>query len=129
MPGNIVVSTKASITRAYRIIDVSYRPAQFLSPPMLEVKAEYIDFDGERLGAVKDSLFIEEFEGVKYLHSLSVCPVDYLPNKVAVINELRNRGKDFLDLRGRHFKFYNGDALPLNKRDKFKVGRKRRIIE
>lgn len=125
MPGDIVVSTKASVTRAYRVIDVSYQVAQFISPPKLKVKAEYIDFDGERLGAVEDSLFIEEFEGVKYLHKLSVCPVDYLPDKVSVINELRNRGKDFLDLRGRHFKFYNGDALPLDGHKKlFKVSGK-----
>lgn len=121
---------KSSVPRAYRVVDVFYQRAQFLQPPGLQFKAEYIDYDGEKLGAVEHSLFIPEFEGVKYLHDLSVCPINYLPNRMAVIDELKIRGGVFLNLRGRHFKFYNGVASPLEKsKNLFKVSKTASLME
>lgn len=86
-------------------------------PAHLKIKVEYVDFDGTSLGTVKRSLKIDEFEDVFYLKDLSVCPLQYISNKEAVLETLKDRGRQFLNLRGQQFKFYDGLVSSLSRRD------------
>lgn len=114
-PDDIVISFKSSEPRAYRVLSAQYKRAEFMSPAHLQIKVEYVDFDGSSLGTVKDTLKIDEFEDVVYLKDLSVCPLQYISDKETMLETLRNRGKKFLDLRGQSFKFYDGLVTSLRR--------------
>lgn len=102
-PKDIIVDGNADIPRAYRVLAADYRADQY-GNKWLQIKAVYIDYDGNRFGTRKVKFTIGDFPGIRYFSDLDVFPLKYHSNHPHVIDNLVARGRRFVDLQGQHFK-------------------------
>ncbi|GMG06266.1 unnamed protein product [Aspergillus oryzae] len=100
---DIIVDGNADIPRAYRVLAADYRADQY-GNKWLQIKAVYIDYDGNRFGTRKVKFTIGDFPGIRYFSDLDVFPLKYHSNHPHVIDNLVARGRRFVDLQGQHFK-------------------------
>ena len=70
-----------------------------------------IDWDGVRMGWVNVQHQIHEYLGTKPFTELPCYPLQYHSNPEATTKKLLERGKQFEDLAGFHYKAYNGTAM------------------
>ncbi|KAB8248167.1 hypothetical protein BDV35DRAFT_348547 [Aspergillus flavus] len=102
-PKDIIVDGNADIPRAYRVLAADYRADQY-GNKWLQIKAVYIDYDGNEFGTRKVKFTIGDFPGIRYFSDLDVFPLKYHLNHPHVIDNLVARGRRFVDLQGQHFK-------------------------
>jgi hypothetical protein len=58
----------------------------------------YLSHDGEKLGWTEQSYQIKQFDGAKKVQSLSVVPLEHLPEKDTIRAEMIQRGKRYMEL-------------------------------
>ena len=104
-PKAIIVDTNADLPRAYRVLAADYKVDES-KRKYLQIKALYIDCDGNAFGARKVEFIIEAFSGFRYFSDLAVFPLKYHPNHPHLIDSLVARGRRFVALKGQHFKAY-----------------------
>ncbi|KAE8346780.1 hypothetical protein BDV24DRAFT_175633 [Aspergillus arachidicola] len=102
-PKDIIVDGNADIPRAYRVISADNRVDE-RGRKWLQIKAVYIDYDGNEFGTRKEEFMIGHFPGIRYFSDLDVFPLKYHSNYPHVIDDLVARGWRFVDLKGQHFK-------------------------
>ena len=108
--GDIIVNKRG--TRAYHLVDayIIVEDTVLGKPPksFLRIIAEYVDFQGDRFGAVKYRPKIPEFVGVKYIKDLPFFPLKYHPNATKLAQRLVDRGQKFACLSGQKYKIHKG---------------------
>ncbi|KAK6828814.1 hypothetical protein RU639_003670 [Aspergillus parasiticus] len=102
-PKDIIVDGNADIPRAYRVISADNRVDE-RGRKWLQIKAVYIDYDGNEFGTRKEEFIIGDFPGIRYFSDLDVFPLKYHSSYPHVIDNLVARGRRFVDLKGQHFK-------------------------
>ncbi|OAA57294.1 ATPase, AAA-type, core [Cordyceps fumosorosea ARSEF 2679] len=75
------------------------------------VTCSYIDWDGAQVGWVEKEARIPQFLGTTPFSKLSCYPLEHHPQRAAVEEQLRGRGRRWEALRGFHYKAYSGVAL------------------
>jgi hypothetical protein len=78
------------------------------------VELDYIDYDGEDFGVNSSIEFIRPYDGYKPLHKLKTFPLEYHPEKDAVVARIMARGKRFISLMKTHHQWYEGAAESLS---------------
>lgn len=101
-PNALVLTDHDGSERLYRCVKGSSDTAKY------DIETQYVDWDGDRFGTVTSTLTIRSFRGTKKLTSLSAMPLSRHPKRVEIEKRLLARGKIFQDLKGYHFKDYNG---------------------
>ena len=108
-PGTVVFAVKNGQDCAAKFTSGNYQ--QTPCGNCYAVNCQIVDWDGERFGLGGESLKIREFEGTMQITKLSVFPLNYHPCLPKVKCELIARGKLFEELRGYHYKAYQGVAI------------------
>jgi hypothetical protein len=68
-------------------------------------------YDGVNFGKVFEFLKINQFEGTREITTLKVYPLKYHPQESKIRHQLLERGKRFLELRGRQHMSYKGKGF------------------
>jgi hypothetical protein len=107
-PGIIVFAERDGQKSAVRLMSASN--VQKRCGNSYRLSCEFVDWDGEDFGLESTSLDIWEYQGTREIISLSAFPLEYHPAIDEVKAELIQRGKAFENLRGYHYKQYEGIA-------------------
>lgn len=119
-PPNTTVYTKSNLLREHQVCKLQKGEYETLQSGAKQfgLALRHISHDGEKLGWAEKTLNIGYFEGAKKVHNLTVVPLDRLPTKDAVCQELRKRGTRYMELieaaRGT-YQEYTGAAITENK--------------
>ncbi|AEO69875.1 uncharacterized protein THITE_2120632 [Thermothielavioides terrestris NRRL 8126] len=108
-PGTIVYCKLLTQNRAFRVHSKWYDTNEL--NPSLNLLAEFVDFDGHRLGTRRIELSISKYPGTRELGELSVIPLDLLDDAEDVREELLARGRKFESYVGQNLLAYNGIAI------------------
>lgn len=108
-PGMTVFSIFDGDKRAFKLIGGSYEKTQVGDIYLLSCQA--IDWDGEKFGWDSTIIAIREFSGTAEITKLPAFPLKYHPAVERVTEDLTRRGKIFENLRGYHYKSYQGIAV------------------
>jgi Domain of unknown function (DUF7025) len=71
---------------------------------------QQVDWNGRYFGFAQVSRFIYEYDGTRSILDLEVMPLLMHPDCDAIKQRLINRGRKFEELRGYHFKAYDGSC-------------------
>ncbi|KAL7626245.1 hypothetical protein AAE478_003015 [Parahypoxylon ruwenzoriense] len=108
-PGKIAHAKILNQHRAFRI--QSYFYDDLGNNPVFSLGADFVDFDGERLGTRRADLFVPKYPGARQLKELDIVPLDLVDDADQVRAELIERGRKFEKYVGQHFEQYDGVAL------------------
>jgi hypothetical protein len=108
-PKTIAYAKLLGQNRAFRVHETYYETS--LMSPSFNLRVDFIDFDGDRLGNRRMELSLPKYQGARELHELSTMPLDMLDDVSEVREELLARGRKFESYVGPHFLHYDGIAL------------------
>ncbi len=108
-PGTIAYATLLSQNRAFRVVSSFYDTSEL--SPNLTIQADYIDFNGQRLGNRRIELNIGKYVGTRNLNESELIPLDLLDDAAELREEFLARGRKFESYVGQHFLQYNGIAI------------------
>ncbi|KAL2131274.1 hypothetical protein VTI74DRAFT_5305 [Chaetomium olivicolor] len=108
-PGTIAYCKLLTQNRAFRVLDNWYDTSEIA--PCLGLRADFVDYDGERLGTRRIELAVPKFTGTRELSELSTIPLDLLDDAADLREELVARGRKFEGYVGQHFLKYDGIAI------------------
>ena len=108
-PGTVAYCKLLSQNRAFRINDTYYDTGEL--SPCMGLRAEFVDFDGERLGTRNIELAVPKYQGTRELSDLAAIPLDLIDDVSDLREELLARGRKFEAHIGQHFVQYDGIAI------------------
>jgi hypothetical protein len=108
-PGTIAYCKLLSQNRAFRVNDTYYDTSEL--SPCMGLRAEFVDFDGERLGTRNIELAVPKYQGTRELSDLATIPLDLIDDAADLREELLARGRKFEAHIGQHFVQYDGIAI------------------
>ncbi|KAF2663918.1 P-loop containing nucleoside triphosphate hydrolase protein [Microthyrium microscopicum] len=106
-PGCQVFSTSDGHERVYKFTKGEFRQCQVLGHHYA-LDCQYVQFDGANFGYKMENLAIPAFNGTIDISKLPVYPIDFHPDQKALTERLIARGRLFEQLKGYHFKSYDG---------------------
>ncbi|KAI1417817.1 P-loop containing nucleoside triphosphate hydrolase protein [Hypoxylon sp. FL1857] len=124
-PKKVIHAKVLNQHRAFRIQSCWYDTGE---NPVLSIWANFVDFDGEKLGTRKVELFISKYSGTRQLKELSTMPLELLEDADEIRADLIERGRKFESYVGQHFEQYDGVALKKTDQGYAKVNVKGRIM-
>jgi len=127
-PSSLTYARQDGQETALKLMSTKYG-ADSHGNPVFWVQGKYVDWDGSRWGSNKVNIMIPCYSGTKKIHQLPAFPLDYHPDKAALIERLLERGSRLEALAGSHYKSYSGVGWrrnPFGGRDKYNV--KGRIV-
>lgn len=80
-------------------------------PMPLLLRCYYLDFDGERVGAVMRDFRINVFQGEKNINSLPVYPMKFAKNGAKIEDQMRKRGQMFREFETFQHRYCIGASL------------------
>ncbi|KAH7406173.1 P-loop containing nucleoside triphosphate hydrolase protein [Phaeosphaeria sp. MPI-PUGE-AT-0046c] len=98
-PPNTTVYTKSNLLREHQVCKLQKGEYETLQSGAKQfgLNLRYISHDGEKLGWAQKTLNIGSFEGAKKVHNLTVVPLERLPSRDAVCQELKERGTRYME--------------------------------
>ena len=116
-PGDYYYTKGGEIERVTKIRQIS-RSESLIGRPKWTISGEGIAYDGTDFGVTTQSITIRSYDGYKPLIHLLAKPLNYHPDKNAIIERMVQRGKKYTSLRGTHHREYHGtaEALGANRR-------------
>ncbi|KAI1096478.1 P-loop containing nucleoside triphosphate hydrolase protein [Rostrohypoxylon terebratum] len=124
-PGAIIHAKVLNQHRAFRVHSCWYEAGE---TPILNIWADFVDFDGDKLGTRKAELFATKYAGTRQLRELATVPLDLVEGKDEIRERLIERGRKFESLVGQHFKQYDGIALRKTDQGYAKINVKGRVM-
>ncbi|KAH0552894.1 hypothetical protein GP486_006905 [Trichoglossum hirsutum] len=115
-PGDIVFTEKDGHPQAFMISQIE--PTRSFIGKAWQLTCVGTGYDGVNFGKVFEFLKINQFEGTREITTLKVYPLKYHPQESKIRHQLLERGKRFLELRGRQHMSYKGMAHILTSRYK-----------
>jgi hypothetical protein len=115
-PGEFVYTKSGDVERVLRFDHMSRCSCiiPWCSDSKWTIKADYIDYDGTDFGFDYEYFFIRPYNDYKALKDLKIYPLEYHPNKDAIVEAMVTRGKKFVALHGKHHRAYDGVAEALS---------------
>ncbi|KAI3393464.1 hypothetical protein diail_4228 [Diaporthe ilicicola] len=111
MPGTIVYAQVQKQHRAFRVVDYWYDDEDDENPG-LNLKSNFVDYDGEKLGVRRLDLFIPKYGGTREIREQEVKPLDLLEDADEIKKTMIVRGRKFEQYAvGQHFLQYTGLGL------------------
>jgi adenylate kinase family enzyme len=96
--------------RVYKLVEGQFADNQCIGPHY-RLTVHYTDFNGTRFGTGTTYLAIPAFSGTREISKLAAYPLSFHPDQNGVKERVIARGKVFEQLKGYHFKHYEGTAL------------------
>lgn len=93
--------------RAFKAV-YSKENQSFMKGKWYSIESRYLDYDGKDFGVATVHGEVPAFSGARKISSLSCYPIQYHKNPEKAKQELMDRGKKFLGLRGMNYKTYAG---------------------
>ncbi|KAI0902231.1 P-loop containing nucleoside triphosphate hydrolase protein [Annulohypoxylon nitens] len=124
-PGAIIHAKVLNQHRAFRVHSCWYESGE---TPILNIWADFVDFDGDKLGTRKAELFVTKYAGTRQLRELATMPLELVEDSAEIREKLIERGRKFEGLVGQHFKQYDGIALRKTEQGYAKINVKGRVM-
>ncbi|KAI0180415.1 P-loop containing nucleoside triphosphate hydrolase protein [Hypoxylon sp. FL1284] len=104
-PGEVTHSKVLEQDRGFRVTSSWYGPGAF------NLRTDFVDFDGEKIGTRKADFFIARYSGTRQLQQLPTMPLRLIDDADAVRAAMVARGRRFEAYVGQHYAEYDGVAL------------------
>ncbi|UKZ73163.1 hypothetical protein TrVFT333_000804 [Trichoderma virens FT-333] len=112
-PGDLIYASAKSHEdeRIYRFISMEYKGGVISTFELIwSIKARCIVSDGDKFREYEVELMIDQFNGIRRLHTLPIFPLKYHPEATRIHAQLLERGKKFCRLYSSHYRQYKGIA-------------------
>ncbi|KAI5457147.1 P-loop containing nucleoside triphosphate hydrolase protein [Mariannaea sp. PMI_226] len=126
-PCELVMTTFYGVEAVCRVVRYE-RLQQFDLTPYWKLDLEYIDWNGKICGYQTTSVNILCFAGKKYVKSLPAYPLNFHPSAKEVKERIIERGRAWEQLRGYHFRSYDGTKVLLRPLEKSEAEAPRLLI-
>ncbi|KXS95836.1 hypothetical protein AC578_1191 [Pseudocercospora eumusae] len=113
-PGIDVYTKLDNQDRAFRLGSTKYGVDRD-NAPCFWLACNYVDYDGQRFGALAHNIKIGKFEGTTAIQMLNAYPMDYHDQRRDIEAKLIERGGKVEELSGIHYRSYNGMGWRNNK--------------
>ncbi|XXH04731.1 protein required for normal CLN1 and CLN2 G1 cyclin expression [Hypoxylon texense] len=107
-PKEIIHAKVLNQHRGFRVQSCWYDSGE---TPVFNLWADFVDFDGEKLGTRKADLFISKYSGTRQLKELTTMPLALVEDADEIRAALVERGRKFEGHVGQHFARYDGAAV------------------
>lgn len=92
------------------------------------IEGRYLEYDGKTFGMGTMEVEVEQFKGPRKISSLACYPLKYHKDAVALRQQLIERGKKFVALKGMNYRFHKGMGFYKKKRQIIKVNINGRVM-
>lgn len=92
------------------------------------IEGRYLEYDGKTFGMGTMEVEVEQFKGPRKISSLACYPLKYHKDSVALKQQLIERGKKFVALKGMNYRFHKGMGFYKKKRQIIKVNINGRVM-
>lgn len=92
------------------------------------IEGRYLEYDGKTFGMGTMEVEVEQFKGPRKISSLACYPLKYHKDSVALRQQLIERGKKFVALKGMNYRFHKGMGFYKKKRQIIKVNINGRVM-
>lgn len=113
--------------RAFKI-EYATKESSFVRGTWYNIEGKYFEYDGKTHGRGSLEVEVESFKGPKPITSLACYPLKYHKEPEQLREQLIQRGRKFLALKGMNYRFHKGMAFYKKKRQVIKVNINGRIM-
>lgn len=92
------------------------------------IEGRYLEYDGKTFGMGTMEVEVEQFKGPRKISSLACYPLKYHKDSAALRQQLIDRGKKFVALKGMNYRFHKGMGFYKKKRQIIKVNINGRVM-
>ena len=92
------------------------------------IEGRYLEYDGKTFGMGTMEVEVEQFKGPRKISSLACYPLKYHKDCEILKQQLVERGKKFVGLKGMQYRFHKGMAFYKKKRQVIKVNINGRVM-
>jgi hypothetical protein len=92
------------------------------------IEGRYLEYDGKTFGMGTMEVEVEQFKGPRKISSLACYPLKYHKDSAALTQQLIERGKKFVALKGMNYRFHKGMGFYKKKRQIIKVNINGRVM-
>ena len=92
------------------------------------VEGRYLEYDGKSFGMGNMDVEVDAFKGPRRITSLATYPLQYHKDEAALRQQLIERGRRFVALKGMNYRFHKGMAFFKKKRTVIKVNINGRVM-
>ena len=92
------------------------------------IEGRYLEYDGKTFGMGTMAVEVEQFKGPRKISSLACYPLKYHKESQKLKQELIDRGKKFVALKGMNYRFHKGMGFYKKKRQVIKVNINGRVM-
>lgn len=92
------------------------------------IEGRYLEYDGKTFGMGTMEVEVEQFKGPRKISSLACYPLKYHKDSDALRQQLIERGKKFVALKGMNYRFHKGMGFYKKKRQIIKVNINGRVM-
>ena len=92
------------------------------------IEGRYLEYDGKTFGMGTMEVEVEQFKGPRKISSLACYPLKYHRDSEALKQQLVERGKKFVALKGMNYRFHKGMGFYKKKRQVIKVNINGRVM-
>ena len=92
------------------------------------IEGRYLEYDGKTFGMGTMAVEVEQFKGPRKISSLACYPLKYHKDSEQLKQQLIERGKKFVALKGMNYRFHKGMGFYKKKRQVIKVNINGRVM-
>lgn len=113
--------------RAFKI-EYATKESSFMKGTWYNIEGRYLEYDGKTFGMGTMAVEVEQFKGPRKISSLACYPLKYHKDSESLKQQLIERGKKFVALRGMNYRFHKGMGFYKKKRQVIKVNINGRVM-
>ena len=113
--------------RAFKI-EYATKESSFMKGTWYGIEGRYLEYDGKTFGMGTMEVEVEQFKGPRKITSLACYPLKYHKDSAILKQQLIDRGKKFVALKGMNYRFHKGMAFYKKKRQIIKVNINGRVM-
>ena len=113
--------------RAFKI-EYANKESSFMKGQWYSIEGRYLEYDGKSFGMGTMSVEVEQFKGPRKISSLACYPLRYHKDAESMKQQLIERGKKFVALKGMNYRFHKGMGFYKKKRQIIKVNINGRVM-
>ena len=113
--------------RAFKI-EYANKESSFMKGQWYSIEGRYLEYDGKNFGMGTMSVEVEQFKGPRKISSLACYPLKYHKDAETLKQQLVERGKKFVALKGMNYRFHKGMGFYKKKRQVIKVNINGRVM-
>ncbi|KAI9841976.1 MAG: hypothetical protein M1837_007542 [Sclerophora amabilis] len=113
--------------RAFKV-EYATKESSFMRGTWYSIEGRYLEYDGKSFGMGTLDVDVESFKGARKITGLATYPLKYHKDEEKLKQQLIERGKKFVALKGMKYRFHKGMGFYKKKRAVIKVNINGRIM-